>query len=179
MLHDFFVFPKIYNESECCEIRELSYQIKDNILKDNPATNKNSSYFAIRTKMFDGKLDRFFDCVEEANYGSFGVELFSKIPSSLNFNTYDVGQYYGCHKDSNPLGSASDIKLTAILNLSEQKFTGGEFVLFFGNREIEISELANTGSLIVFPSFFYHEVKPVTNGQRISISAWFLGPNWK
>ncbi len=129
--------------------------------------------------MFGNKLDRFFDCVEEANHGSFGVELFSKVPTSLNYNIYDIGQYYGCHKDSNPLGSASDIKLTAILNLSAQKFIGGEFVLYFGERTIEISELSNAGSIIVFPSFFYHEVRPVLRGRRETISAWFVGPNWK
>ena len=179
MLHDFFVFSEIYTAQQCAELREISYKHKDSILKDNPASNKNSDYFAVRTKLFEDKLDRFFDCVEECNQSSFGLELYSKIPTSLNYNTYNIGQSYGSHKDSYPLGSSSDIKLTAILNISEKKFDGGEFVLFFGDKTVEIEEVSKVGSILVFPSFFYHEVKPVTMGQRITISVWFSGPNWK
>ena len=34
------------------------------------------------------------------------------------------------------------------------------------------------GSTIAFPSFFLHEVTPVTKGSRYSIVTWVSGPEW-
>ena len=36
-------------------------------------------------------------------------------------------------------------------------------------------ELKNKGSMVVFPSFVWHRVKPVTEGTRYSLVAWNLG----
>ena len=36
-------------------------------------------------------------------------------------------------------------------------------------------EVAEKGSLIVFPSFVWHRVKPVTKGVRYSMPTWHLG----
>ena len=37
------------------------------------------------------------------------------------------------------------------------------------------SEIAEKGSIVVFPSFVYHRVKPVTKGVRYSLVVWNLG----
>ena len=36
-------------------------------------------------------------------------------------------------------------------------------------------ETLSKGSIIVFPSFVWHRVKPVTSGTRYSLVAWHLG----
>ena len=40
------------------------------------------------------------------------------------------------------------------------------------NKEEDFSK----GTAIVFPSFIWHRVTPVTKGIRYSVVAWFLGP---
>lgn len=63
-------------------------------------------------------------------------------------------------------------KLTAIVLLNDG-YEGGEFYL--GTEKIEMKK----GTLIVFPSFYFHKVDPVTSGARYSATLWALGPDFK
>ena len=62
---------------------------------------------------------------------------------------------------------------------------GGEIQFDFRNTEskkIEIKtckEILPKGSLIVFPSFVWHRVSPVTSGERNSLVLWNLGYPFK
>ena len=38
-----------------------------------------------------------------------------------------------------------------------------------------IKELRNKGSLVVFPSYLWHTVHPVTSGRRLSLVLWSSG----
>ena len=42
----------------------------------------------------------------------------------------------------------------------------------------EICEF-NSGEAIVFTSLIAHKVTPVTKGERITLSYWGYGPNWR
>ena len=58
--------------------------------------------------------------------------------------------------------------------LLNNDYTGGE---------LEIKEspdkIPNTmGTIIVFPSYFMHRVKPIKRGTRYSLVAWFGGPKF-
>jgi PKHD-type hydroxylase len=74
-------------------------------------------------------------------------------------------------------------KITSVLVLSDPKdYKGGELEFDFRNldpdkkRNIVVAkEVAEKGSLIVFPSFVWHRVKPVTKGVRYSMPIWHLG----
>ena len=35
------------------------------------------------------------------------------------------------------------------------------------------------GTLIMFPSYMLHEVKPVTKGERITLTYWMVGPKFQ
>ena len=63
------------------------------------------------------------------------------------------------------------ISMVAFLN---DDYEGGELEIC---DDIPMSK--GTGSLIFFPSFVSHQVKPVTAGERFSLSNWFLGPPFK
>ena len=41
------------------------------------------------------------------------------------------------------------------------------------------TEIKSQGSLVVFPSFVKHRVKPVTKGTRYSLVIWNLGQPYK
>ena len=70
-------------------------------------------------------------------------------------------------------------KLSLTLQLSDPKdYTGGEFEF---ESEIEPLPPQHTkkGTVLVFPSFYKHQVKPVTSGTRHSLVTWVEGPHWR
>jgi predicted 2-oxoglutarate/Fe(II)-dependent dioxygenase YbiX len=179
MLYEYFYYNDLYSSEECRELLELSNKNKNTSFVDIPAKGKNLNCTTAETDTYQGKLKKFFDTIEEANQLYFGMHLYSKHSRLINCNFYNPGQNYECHRDGSPLGAAYDTKLTAILNISTEPYTGGEFSLYFGKKVVEIKQINKTGSFLVFPSFFYHEVNPIKTGQRITLSAWMIGPNWK
>jgi PKHD-type hydroxylase len=73
-------------------------------------------------------------------------------------------------------------KLSMTVNLNEPgAYEGGNLKFDFGphvrhrERYHECEEIRPQGSAIVFPSFVYHQVTPVTRGVRYSLVVWVLG----
>jgi PKHD-type hydroxylase len=117
---------------------------------------------------------------------------------SCQFTKYSKGQYYGWHCDSwdkpyedvdqNRNGKIRKLSVTVSLSdVSEYK--GGELEFDFRNYDPHMREEAKhlrqakeilpKGSIIVFPSFVWHRVKPVTKGVRYSLVMWNLGYPFK
>ena len=44
---------------------------------------------------------------------------------------------------------------------------------------ITATETSKKGSIIIFPSFNWHQVTPVTRGTRYSLVMWNLGEPWR
>ena len=65
--------------------------------------------------------------------------------------------------------------------LSDEKdYEGGELEFQFRNQDDPTltrtcTEILPRGSIVVFPSFVWHRVKPVTKGTRYSLVIWNLG----
>ena len=110
------------------------------------------------------------------------------------FTQYKKGMHYNWHRDSRAGPYTSEEgssfagkirKLTSVLVLSDpSEYKGGELEFQFQaedpqfnkGRKIKVAnEVAPKGSIIVFPSFVWHRVKPVTKGVRYSMPAWHLG----
>ena len=75
-------------------------------------------------------------------------------------------------------------KLSLSCSLSEpENYEGGGFFFDEGphqkERFIEIEQLKTKGTVLVFPSFMYHRVEPITKGLRQSIVMWAMGPPYK
>ena len=69
----------------------------------------------------------------------------------------------------------SDIKLTCLLNLSEETYEGGEFhTINVGGKH----DFAPGMGLIMNP-LIAHQVTPVTKGERITLTYWAGGPAWR
>ena len=72
-------------------------------------------------------------------------------------------------------------KLSMTINLNEPgEYEGGNLKFDFGphaggKRFHEVTEIRPQGSIIVFPSYVYHQVTPVTKGTRYSLVLWSLG----
>ena len=102
---------------------------------------------------------------------------------TFQFTQYDVGQYYGWHVDSFDPGAHKQIrKISLTLTLSKpEEYEGGELEFSFpsaGSPKPEFrvcSEIKEQGSIVFFPSFVLHRVKPITKGRRHSLVCWHLG----
>jgi len=179
MRFDYYYYKDVYTADECKEIAEFAKNNATEHWVDHGADGKKVKTIQLETAVIQSKLKRFFDFVYEANDVSFGFSLHPNLPRSFNLNTYSGQQNeYPFHKDAYPNGSASDLKLTAILNLSTEPYEGGEFHVFNGDAN-RLNYIDPVGSMLVFPSNIYHRVTPVTKGERITLSCWFAGPNWK
>ena len=111
---------------------------------------------------------------------------------SCQFTKYKPGQYYGWHCDSwkgayKEEGPTKDKirKLSVTVSLSDEKdYTGGELEFQFRNEDNpkltkECREILPKGSVVVFPSFVWHRVKPIKKGTRYSLVLWNLGYPFK
>ena len=119
---------------------------------------------------------------------------------SCQFTKYKLNQYYDWHCDSsdkpyvkkntNDPDHGKIRKLSMTCQLTDgSEYEGGE--LEFDYRDYEphtreedkhlkkCKEILPKGSIIIFPSFIWHRVKPVTKGIRYSLVAWHLGHPFK
>lgn len=119
---------------------------------------------------------------------------------SCQFTKYGVGQYYGWHCDSWdqpysrpqnadgtwPMDHGKIRKLSVTISLVDpNEYVGGNLEFDFrnsmdtewkkGKTTKECIEIRPRGSIIVFPSFVWHRVTPVTKGTRYSLVIWNLG----
>ena len=110
---------------------------------------------------------------------------------ACQFTIYKENQYYDWHYDSAPepydepnnLNRHGKIrKLSVTISLSDESdYEGGDFEFDFRNNDGEknqssvCKEIRPKGSIVVFPSFVRHRVKPVTSGTRYSLVIWNLG----
>ena len=114
------------------------------------------------------------------------------------FTKYGLNEHYGWHCDSYsepyqdvPQGMVGKIrKLSVTVSLSDpEDYEGGDLEFDFRNdQDYEFAkkdskfictQAKTRGSIIVFPSFVWHRVTPVTSGTRYSMVMWNLGAPWK
>jgi len=132
--------------------------------------------------------------IHEAN-AKAGWNFEWDFSESCQFTKYGVGQYYGWHCDSwdvpynkkdDPNSHGKIRKLSVTISLNDpDEYDGGNLEFDFRNqvdwernKKSKIKsceEIRPRGSVIVFPSFVWHRVAPVTRGTRYSLVIWNLG----
>lgn len=110
---------------------------------------------------------------------------------SMQFTIYNKNQHYDWHIDSlhEPYGDQAhpDLKgkirkLSCCVSLTDpKKYEGGDFYFSFGKDIVpyKIPEFKQQGSVLIFPSYVWHKVSPITKGTRHSLVNWSLGAPWK
>ena len=109
---------------------------------------------------------------------------------ACQFTKYKLNQHYGWHRDSfnEPYGEdkmpgyrnkVRKLSVTCLLS-DENEYEGGN--LEFQTRDQDDPSIVTTtekikkkGTIIVFPSYTWHRVTPVTKGTRYSLVVWNLG----
>ena len=116
------------------------------------------------------------DVVLFLNNKYFNFDIFG-LNEGLQFTNYKApSDKYEKHVDR-----AQGIlvrKLSLSIQLTDPKdYQGGELFLYEDEKGKEMSK--EQGTLILFPSFILHEVKPVTKGERNSLVSWVTGKQFK
>ena len=124
--------------------------------------------------------DMIWNYALDANRQAFNVDITGLWDIQYTkYYAHNKG-HYDIHYDTfwaNP--SMYDRKLSVTIQLSDPtEYEGGDFI--FGKDIPQLPpETKNLGSLIVFPSFLYHQITPVTKGERLSLVGWYEGNQWK
>lgn len=111
---------------------------------------------------------------------------------NYDINGYDGLQYGEYHASENgkydwhidmyigmmPETDTETRKLSLVLWLNDD-YEGGDFELIHTSLESPVLIPKEKGKVILFPSFLFHRVTPVTKGVRKSMVAWIVGPKFR
>jgi predicted 2-oxoglutarate/Fe(II)-dependent dioxygenase YbiX len=116
----------------------------------------------------------------------FGVAIGRmQLPQFLR---YRRGDFFRAHQDSSRSPEiAAHVRrrrVSAVVFLNRQTrfpeaeaFCGGDLKLYRADDDPDpgLHVLAEDGLLLAFPSGMFHEVRPVTHGERYTVVTWFEG----
>lgn len=98
-------------------------------------------------------------------------------PAKINppiYSRYRPGDHYGSHIDNAMMGSRAerirvDMSMTLFLG-DPGGYDGGELSIDteYGTKAFKLP----AGDAAVYPTYYYHEVKPVTRGERLACVTW-------
>ena len=159
--------------------------LSDEEKKEHTEKIRSSKIVFIKDMWLKQELDSI---VQYANK-SWGFNLSHQ--EDVQFTEYEPRGHYNWHNDSikNPMDLKNmQRKLSMIVQLSKpENYVGGD--LRFNLRGLDgvnsdsvmspPPEFKLQGSLVIFPSFLWHKVEPITSGKRYSLVMWTLGENWK
>ena len=178
--------------------RTGSFEDKDELSKDdlnNLQKKRKSELVWLSDRWIYNEIHPF---VNAAN-ASAGWNFEWDFSEACQFTKYGVDDHYGWHCDSwtKPYDSEKGEnykdkirKLSVTISLSDPNdYEGGNLEFDFRNQIDwennktagikECFEIRPRGSIIVFPSFVWHRVKPVTQGTRYSLVIWNIGRPFK
>jgi predicted 2-oxoglutarate/Fe(II)-dependent dioxygenase YbiX len=103
------------------------------------------------------------------------------LPRHFNILKYVVGDAFIPHQDRGGEEGHQN-KMTLVIQLSEGTYKGGILKILKDNpnlvedKENNILHEASTeiGNTILFDAALWHEITPITQGERIALVAWFL-----
>ena len=129
----------------------------------------------------EGLRDLLWKYAEAANHSAFHVSV---MPiGSVQYTEYIGGEggFYDPHIDVNWFNNSTpyDRKLSITVQLSDpSEYERGDFY-FTAAENPDMEAMKKKGSVLVFPSYMVHAVKPVTKGTRKSLVCWFEGDRWR
>ena len=162
-------------------IKEFNQDIKKNLRADSYGKAESATKTSTVTNIEYGSIEKYikpvFDLCQIENISSLGYNIFMPTKYNLlHYNIYNKGNEYTWHSDGTGWSENFDQKYTVLINLSEQPYEGGEFDLFDnGPQEMKFT----SGDILMFTSHMPHRVRPVTKGERITLTYWMVGPKFQ
>ena len=177
------VLPHSWIDEFCTHV-EKTYEAKDAKVGYDDEAEK-TSYRESEVRWVDTQAEAqmsqmLWTYIDRANRDAFDVDV--RYLNQVQYTTYygDKKGHYHWHHDVDWKNTqAFHRKLSVTVQLSSpDEYEGGEFE-FDGDIDQLPPEHKEKGTVLVFPSFYRHRVKPITKGVRKSLVAWFEGPHWR
>lgn len=172
---------------------------EDNAIRTSEIKWFDNSVMSVKHKHF---YDKAMSFVYQANMDyewNFQVEDLENLQYTIyKAQKKQKGGFYTWHTDAgpNPQPCGRIRKLSFSIQLSDvDDYNGGNFQYLTPNDQfnamgdklnIDLQNAVNTvpfsgksiGSMIIFPSFLYHQVTPVVTGTRKSMVGWVVGQKY-
>ena len=176
---NFWYWNAFLSTEEIVEINTVCKNNIDSSIFDHPAPGvvKTVKVELLGWRYLQSNLEKVYEAWMGVNRHTFGYNLYPIMNNDLwNYNTYDSinNAEYGYHVDMDSR-STSDIKLTGIVNISNEPYEGGEFIAFVNGEFKEIPEISQPGDVLLLNHSILHKVNPVTKGIRKTLSFWLYG----
>tara|TARA_R110000823_G_scaffold299270_1_gene419979 strand:+ start:254 stop:820 length:567 start_codon:yes stop_codon:yes gene_type:complete len=124
-----------------------------------------------------------YDLAEDANNSAYGFDINSVELCQFTLYEESNSGHYDWHIDTNWLDETSmrHRKISVVIQLSDpSEYKGGELEIQDSNlNSQQLKETMQKGSVITFPSFVQHRVKPITKGKRMSLIGWVVGAKFR
>ena len=164
------------------QVKEINKKIKENKSQKETSSfaadyaSKKGEFFTVQCLPLMELLHPWLYECQVVNREVWGYDIYWDFHlEALNYNVYGTNDEYDWHIDANTRGHDFDMKLTCLLNLSEEIYEGGEFKIIGVNKKIEF----DSGMGLIVNSLIAHKVTPVTKGERITLTYWGTGPGWR
>jgi len=143
--------------------------------KKNCKKVRNSNVCFLNDLWIKKWFDEFFHLANRNAEWNFQFDKYE----SFQFTEYKIKQHYSWHPDAFP-NKKNIRKLSGIILLSNpNEYEGGEIEFRLLDKKIIKMGKQPKGTILIFPSFVYHRVKPVISGKRYSLVIWACGENFK
>jgi|TARA_S200002703_G_C3693896_1_gene213071 PKHD-type hydroxylase len=177
-VNSYAYWEKAFTEKECEKIIKIA---KDKGLIKG-TTNNNSDVRSSKINWLYSSDDLEFafrkitDIVLNLNKRFFQFDIFG-LNEGLQFTNYKApSDKFGKHIDR--INNSVVRKLSLSVQLTKpEEYEGGELILYTDDKGTEMKK--EQGTLLLFPSYTLHEVKPITKGERNSLVAWVTGKEFK
>ena len=159
-------------------------------IKDNSVRSGKTCFLPVR----DDLVELFGNLVQDYNNVHSGWKYDLEFIEAIQLGHYHEGDFYDWHTDAfkNPSIQTDHqyhpdkpynrkVSITVWLN-DPDEYEGGEFDLEtlgpIAETRFETMKMPK-GTIVVFPSYMWHRVRPVTSGVRKSLVLWIQGPPFK
>ena len=121
--------------------------------------------------------------INKVNKDFYGFDLTD--PEPMQITKYDEKNqgFYAPHEDGvyDPVPVGAPVrKLSLSVQLPPPDYyEGGEFEFPDDKEKFNVEDSKEQGTVIFFPSYIKHGVKPVTKGVRYSLVCWVTGPMFR
>ena len=126
--------------------------------------------------------------IDMGNGSDYNFDL--NLAEAVQYTRYDPSGHYDWHVDQLD-GPREDArpdtrKLSLCVNLTDpDEYEGGDFWMCRphpipeNSKMYKLDFMKARGAAVVFPSYVYHKVAPVTKGTRHSLVCWMRGKKWR
>ena len=191
--HNYYYFKKAISIKTCNKILKAGRKkmIKEaTMMKGLDKTRRNCKVSWINDKWIYDIINPFIHIANKNAGWNFQWDW----NETAQFTLYEKGHYYGWHTDQTPdpiKHKSKNIngktrKLSLTLQLTDKtKYDGGDFQFKCIDdvkndllNIITVDGAKDIGTIIIFPSFIYHQVSPITKGKRESLVNWSIGKSF-